>query len=259
MNHPIKKEGEFTYIEAGKEHGGEPILLLHGLMGGLSNFSVLIDHFSKKQMVIMPTLPIYEMPITSVGLGGLLEFLERFMKHKGYNKVHLVGNSLGGHLALLFVLKYPEWTASMTLTGSSGLYESAMGNTFPKRGDYEFIKRKTQETFYDPNTASQELIDEIFSTVNDRNKALRIVMTSKSAVRHNLEDKLHEIKAPTLLIWGRNDAVTPPEVAIKFNELIHGSQLVWVEKCGHAPMMEHPEQFNQILEDFLTSVMAEKV
>jgi 2-hydroxy-6-oxonona-2,4-dienedioate hydrolase len=258
MEFPILQEGEFTYIEVGKECGGTPILLLHGLMGGLSNFSVLIEHFSKTRPVIMPTLPIYEMPMLSVGLGGLLEFLEKFIAYKGYDKMHIVGNSLGGHLALMYVLKHQHKAASMTLTGSSGLYESAMGNTFPKRGDFEFIKRKTQDTFYDPEVATPELIDEIYATVNDRNKALRIVMTSKSAVRNNLEDQLHLIHIPTLLIWGANDNVTPPEVAVKFNELIKSSKLAWVEKCGHAPMMEHPYQFNQILEDFLTQLDVDK-
>jgi 2-hydroxy-6-oxonona-2,4-dienedioate hydrolase len=99
------------------------------------------------------------------------------------------------------------------------------------------------------------LIDEIFATVNDRGKALRIVMTSKSAVRNNLSDRLHEIKCPTLLIWGRNDSVTPPFVGEKFHELIQGSQLVWVEECGHAPMMEHPDRFNEILEGFLSDII----
>jgi pimeloyl-ACP methyl ester carboxylesterase len=155
----------------------------------------------------------------------------------------------------MYVLKNPVGSASLTLTGSSGLYESAMGNTFPKRGDYEFIKKKTQETFFSPDTASQELIDEIFATVNDRGKALRIVMTSKSAVRNNLSDRLHEIKCPTLLVWGRNDSVTPPFVGEKFHELIPQSQLVWVDECGHAPMMEHPQKFNDILEAFFLEII----
>lgn len=258
MTHSIKNEGKFTYIETGKK-GSETILLLHGLMGGLSNFGEVIEHFSPTHNVVMPTLPIYEMPMLSVSLDGLLSYLEEFINYKGFDRVHLVGNSLGGHIALLYILKNPERVASMTLAGSSGLYESAMGSTFPKRGDYEFIKRKTQDTFYSPDSASQELIDEIFNTVNDRGKALRIVMISKSAIRHNLGDELHQIKAPTLLIWGKNDNVTPPEVGEKFHELIDHSKLVWVDECGHAPMMEQPKQFNAILEAFLNDVTAEKV
>jgi 2-hydroxy-6-oxonona-2,4-dienedioate hydrolase len=254
--HSVKTEGKFTYIETGK-NDGETLLLLHGLMGGLSNFGGVIEHFSRDHNVVMPTLPIYEMPILTVSLDGLLTYLEEFISHKGFDRVHLIGNSLGGHIALLYILKHPEQIASLTLAGSSGLYESAMGNTYPKRGDYEFIKRKTQDTFYSPDSASQELIDEIYNTVNDRGKALRIVMISKSAIRHYLGDELDQIKAPTLLIWGKNDAVTPPHVGEKFHELIPHSKLVWVDECGHAPMMEHPERFNAILEGFLNEVTAE--
>ena len=254
MSQVVKNEGKFQFIEAG-EPSNEPLLLLHGLMGGLSNFGPAIEHFSQFYNVVMPTLPIYELPMLSVSLDGLLGFVEEFVAYKGYKRVHLIGNSLGGHLALMYVLKNPAGSASLTLTGSSGLYESAMGTTFPKRGDYEFIKKKTQETFFSPEMASQELIDEIFATVNDRGKALRIVMTSKSAVRNNLSDRLHEIKCPTLLIWGRNDSVTPPFVGEKFHELISHSQLVWVEECGHAPMMEHPDTFNDILERFFLEII----
>ena len=254
MSQVIKNEGKFQFIEAGNA-SKEPLLLLHGLMGGLSNFGPAIDHFSKTYYVVIPTLPIYEMPMLFVSLDGLLAFVEEFVAYKGYERVHLIGNSLGGHLALMYVLKNPKGSASLTLTGSSGLYENAMGKTFPKRGDYEFIKKKTQETFFDPAIATQELIDELFATVNDRNKALRIIMTSKSAVRNNLSGRLHEIKCPTLLIWGRNDCVTPPFVGVKFHELIPQSQLVWVEECGHVPMMEHPQRFNDILEVFLTEIM----
>lgn len=258
MTHPIKNEDKFTYIETGKKDG-EVLLLLHGLMGGLSNFGDVIMHFSQTHNVVMPTLPIYEMPMLTVSLDGLLSYLEDFIDFKGFDRVHIVGNSLGGHIALIYVLKHPDRIASLTLAGSSGLYESAMGDTYPKRGDYEFIKRKTQDTFYSPDSASQELIDEIYNTVNDRGKALRIVMISKSAIRHNLGDELHQIKAPTLLIWGKNDKVTPPSVGEKFHELIDSSKLVWVDECGHAPMMEHPEQFNTILGEFLNEVSTEKV
>jgi len=129
-----------------------------------------------------------------------------------------------------------------------------MGSTFPKRGDKEYIRKKVQDTFYDPTVATAEMIDEVFETTNDRNKAIRIIGTAKSAIRHNLGDKLHQIKAPTLLIWGKQDAVTPPFVAEKFHELINNSRLHFIDKCGHAPMMEQPEEFNKHLKEFLIDV-----
>jgi 2-hydroxy-6-oxonona-2,4-dienedioate hydrolase len=252
MDLHIKEENGFRYIESGGK--GENLMLLHGLFGALSNFEGIVERFSDKYNVVVPILPIYELPIFQVSVTGLVDFVTKFVEFKGYPKVHVMGNSLGGHIAILYVLANPEKTASVTLTGSSGLFESAFGTAFPKRGDYEYIKNKTGETFYDPSVASKELVDEVFGIVNDRNKAIRVVATAKSAVRHNLGDKLHKIKAPTLLIWGRQDTITPPFVAEKFNELIENSQLFFIDKCGHAPMMEKPEEFNKILEDFLKTV-----
>lgn len=254
MNHDVKQDGKFKYIET--QGGEETLLLLHGLFGALSNFQGIITHFSDKMNVVVPILPIFELPIRKLSVAGLAEYVAELVDHKGLGKVHVLGNSLGGHIALLFALAHPDKVASITLTGSSGLFESAMGSTFPKRGDYEFIKTKTEATFYRPEVATKELVDEVFDIVNDRNKAIRIIATSKSAVRHNLGDKLGEIEAPTLLVWGKEDNVTPAFVGEKFNELIKNSKLIFVDECGHAPMMEHPEQFNKHLEAFLEEVIA---
>jgi len=221
------------------------------LFGALSNFEDLIQHFGSKYNVIVPILPIYELPILSVSLGGLVNHLQDFVKYKGLSDINLLGNSLGGHIGLLFALEELPLLRSLILTGSSGLFESGMGNSFPKRGDYEFMKAKTEETFYDPKVATKELVDEVFEIVNNRGKAIRIIATAKSAIRHNLSDKLLNIKVPSLLIWGRNDTITPPFVAEKFKELLPNARLEFIDKCGHAPMMEQPELFNKILEDFL--------
>lgn len=252
MEQEIKLEGDFKYIESGGDK--EVILLLHGLFGALSNFKWIIDRFKEDYNVVTPILPIMEMPMKKLGLKGLVKHIEAFVEYKGFKKVNLLGNSLGGHLALLYALNNPDRVNSIILTGSSGLFENAMGNSFPKRGDFDFIKRKTESVFYDPATATDDLVKEVFDTVNDRSKALRVVITAKSAVRNNLEGKLDKIKAPTLLVWGKQDDITPPFVAEKFDELITNTRLEFIDKCGHAPMMERPHLFNDILADFLMSV-----
>ena len=202
----------------------------------------------------MPILPIFELPIRKVSVTGLVDYVVNFVEEKGYKNVNVLGNSLGGHIALLYALAKPERINSIILTGSSGLFESAMGTSFPKRGDYDFIKTKTEGTFYRPEVATKELVDEVFDIVNDRNKAIRVIATAKSAVRHNLGDKLHQIKAPTLLIWGKQDQITPAFVGEKFEELIDDAKLIFIDECGHAPMMEYPEAFNKHLETFLKGV-----
>ena len=252
MKYEIKEAEKFKFIET--EGGEETLLLLHGLFGALSNFGGIMDHFGDKYNVVIPILPIYELPLRKVSVKGYVEYIKKFVEYKGYGKVHALGNSLGGHIGLLYTLSCPEKIKSLILTGSSGLFESAMGSSYPKRGNYEYIRQKTADTFYDPEMASKELVDEVFDIVNDRSKLIRILATAKSAIRHNLGEELHQIKAPTLLIWGKQDKVTPPFVGEKFNELIPNSKLIMMDKSGHAPMMERPEEFNSHLEAFLKEV-----
>jgi pimeloyl-ACP methyl ester carboxylesterase len=249
MQYTIKQKDKFKYVEEGQ---GEPLILLHGLFGALSNFTDLIEFFRPKYKVIVPMLPLFELDIFHTTVGGLEKFVYRFIESMNYNNIHLLGNSLGGHVALVHVLKHPERIKSLILTGSSGLFENGMGDTYPKRGDYEYIRKKTEMTFYDPATATKELVDEVFEITNNRIKVIKIISLAKSAIRNNLGEELNQIKQPTLLIWGNNDIITPPFVAREFNKMIPNSELYFLDKCGHAPMMEVPNEFNVILEKFLT-------
>jgi 2-hydroxy-6-oxonona-2,4-dienedioate hydrolase len=235
MNHTIIEENGFKYVEEGE---GEVLMLLHGLFGALSNFYDIIEGFKKTHKVVIPILPLYDLPIEETTVGGYVNYVERFVAYKGYQKVIVLGNSLGGHIALIYALANPDKIKGVVLTGSSGLFESAMGDSYPKRGDYDYIKKKAELTFYDPKFASKELVDELFDIVNDRAKVIRVLATAKSAIRQNLAEEVAKISAPTLLIWGNNDTITPPFVGEEFHKLIPNSQLFFIDKCGHAPMME---------------------
>ena len=251
MEYEIIKDGKFDYLEVGE---GETLMLCHGLFGALSNFSDLIEKFRHTHKVVVPILPLFDLDILHTSVSGLEKHVAAFIEHKNYTNIHLLGNSLGGHVALVYVLKHPERVKSLTLTGSSGLFENAMGDSYPKRGDYEYIKNKTAQTFYDPAVATPELVDEVFEITKNRLKVIKIIALAKSAIRHNLGEELNQIQQPTLLIWGKNDIVTPPFVAEEFKKLIPNSQLHFIDKCGHAPMMEVPVEFNSILEKFLGSL-----
>ncbi|MGY5355532.1 alpha/beta fold hydrolase [Wenyingzhuangia sp. IMCC45467] len=245
MEYNVKTEGEFKYIEAGE---GKTIVVLHGLMGTLDDFAGVVKHFSKNgYKVLVPELPIYTLPIIKTNIKNLAKFVKKFMEYKNIPHATLLGNSAGGHVSLYITKAFPELVDSLVLTGSSGLYEKAMGDTYPKRGDYEYIKAKAEAVFYDPKTATKKMVDDLFETVNDRNCAIRILAMAKSAIRHNMANDLPDMKVPTCLVWGKQDDVTPPEVAEEFNKLLPNSELFWVDKCGHAPMMEHPDQFNEIV------------
>ena len=218
----IITEAEYRYIELGE---GSPVVILHGLMGGLSNFEGVINFFPNKgYKILVPELPVYELPLINSSVKSLAEFLHDFLNFKKLKDVILLGNSLGGHVALLYTKCHPDIVKGLIITGSSGLYENAMGDGYPKRGDYDYIKAKSEEVFYDPKLA-----------------------IAKSAIRHNMAKDLPNMKTRTAIIWGAQDGVTPPNVAKEFNLLLPNSDLYWIDKCGHAPMMEHPERFNEIM------------
>jgi len=249
MTHRLKKEGNFSYIEVGE---GTPIIVLHGLMGGLSNFDAVTDFFSKKgYKILIPELPIYTMSLLKTNVKSFAKYLNDFIVFKGFDEVILLGNSLGGHIGLYHTKMHPETIKTLIITGSSGLYESAMGGGYPKRSDYEVIKKKAQDVFYDPAIATKEIVDEVYETVNNRNKLIKTLAIAKSAIRHNMANDLPNMNTPTCIIWGKNDTVTPPEVAEEFNELLPDSELHWIDKCGHAAMMEHPDEFNKIMDAWL--------
>lgn len=251
MKFDLKQDKDYKYIDEGH---GETLLLLHGLFGALSNYQFILNDFKDKYRVVIPILPIYELGLLESTVGGLVKYVRRFVDHMQLNHMIIVGNSLGGHIAQLYCLDQPQKVKAMVLTGSSGLFERSFGGTFPKRGDYEYIKQRTEYTFYDPKTATKELVDEVFDIVNDKGKAIRVISTAKSAMRENLAERLYQVTCPVLLIWGKEDNITPSFVAEEFHKLIKNSELVWMEQCGHAPMMEKPEEFNRLMANFLNKI-----
>ncbi len=248
MEFAVKEDKGFKYIDEGQ---GDVLLLLHGLMGELSNWDTVIHTFKDQYRIIVPVLPIYDMPLLTTGVKTLTKFFTKFVKHLGLENFILVGNSLGGHIALMYAVKNQSKLKAMVLAGSSGLYENSFGGSFPRRESYDYIKEKVEFTFYSPETATKELVDEVFATLNNRERVIRVIAIAKSAIRHNMAADMGKIKIPVGLIWGRNDRVTPPEVAEEFHERLPNSELHWIDQCGHAPMMEQPEEFNILFKQFL--------
>ena len=245
----IKEEGKFKWLEEGE--GGKPIILLHGLMGGLDNFGEMVDFISEEYKVYGLDLKLFEGSILKVSVKSLSDYLYDFMNHVGLSSAILLGNSMGGHIALIFSKEHPEMVEGMVLTGSSGLYESAMGDSFPRRGDKDYIRKKTEEVFYDPKVATDELVDKVFEIATNRISTLKLLGYARSAIRHNMAKDLPDFKMPVCLIWGEHDKVTPPDVANEFHKLLPNSELHWMPLCGHAAMWEHPEEFSKIVLKFL--------
>jgi 2-hydroxy-6-oxonona-2,4-dienedioate hydrolase len=230
---------------------GEPIILLHGLFGNLSNWGHVVYEFTATNRVLVPRLPFYSSPISSERLQDLVVFLEDFILHHGLGKVTLMGNSLGGHIALLYAQKNPERIHKLVLAGSSGLHENSFNSSFPRVRDYDYIQEKVRRTFYKTEVATKELVDEVFLTVQSAAKTLSLIGLARAAQKNNVSDLLNDLSHPTLLIWGLQDTITPPDVALEFHELLPNSEVVFLDHCGHVPMMEQPKLFNRYVRDFL--------
>ncbi|MFY8108499.1 MAG: alpha/beta fold hydrolase [Bacteroidia bacterium] len=252
MEYRIQKEDKFNYIDQGE---GEVLLLLHGLFGALSNWQDVLNHFSKNYRVVIPLMPIFEMNILKLSVEGLANFIDEFIEYKGFKKVNILGNSLGGHVALVYIKKHQEKVNSLLLTGSSGLYENAFGASYPRKGDKEYLRQRVSLTFYDPKSTTDELVDEVYETIQDKGKLLRILTMAKSAIRHNMRKDLPGFKMPVCLIWGKQDTITPPEVCDEFHELLPDSEKHFIDQCGHAPMMEKPLEFNRIADQFYQRIL----
>ncbi len=251
MHYSISQVQSFRFVDVGQ---GPVLFILHGLFGALSNFKEVINHFSPRFRVVIPILPLFDLEVKESTLDGLYKHVQEFVEYFGLKDLNLLGNSLGGHLALIYTLGNLENVKSITLTGSSGLYENSIGDSYPKKGDYEFVKAKTEYTFYNPSTATPELIEEVFEIVNNREKAIRVLYIARSAIRHNVKEDLHNIHQPAKLIWGADDKITPVFTGEEFERLMPNGELSVIKECGHAPMMEHPQEFNVLLDDFLTRV-----
>jgi pimeloyl-ACP methyl ester carboxylesterase len=245
----VKEEGKFKWLEEGKE--GQPIILLHGLMGGVENFGEMVDFISEEYIVYGLDLKLFEGNLLKVSVKALSNYLYEFMNHLGLDSAVLIGNSMGGHIGLIFTKDHPEKVDGLILTGSSGLFEESMGSSFPRRGDKDYIRAKTEEVFYDPKVATDELVDRVFEIANNRISVLKLLGYAKSAIRHNMAADIPNINKPVCLVWGAEDKVTPPHVAEEFHKLLPNSELNWIPLCGHAAMWEHPKRFSEIVLQFL--------
>ena len=242
----------FEYIDEGPASDLPPLVLLHGMLGDLSNWTPTVRHFAREDYrVLAPLLPVYDLPLSETSVSGLAEYVRRFLRVLGIGPSVLVGNSLGGQVALIYAIRYPEIVPGMILSGASGVYELALGNSVLRRRDRSFIRDRAALTFYDPVHVTDELVEEILGIVNNRERVLRLIKMARSAKTETVVHELPTLEAPTLLVWGRDDVITPPDVAVEFLSHLPNAELHFLEACGHAPMIEHPLEFNRLATDFL--------
>ncbi len=241
----------FPHVAAGPEHG-LPVVLLHGMLGETENWDATIPALAAAgYRVLAPVLPVYTSPLSMTSIQGLIEYVLSFLDTTCKAPCVLVGNSLGGHIALGVAHRRPEAVAALVLSGASGLYEVNIGTSTPRRFDRAFIENRTAYTFYDPVHATPALVDRMMMLLSNRPQLVRLVKMARSARDTHMAHMLATLSMPTLLIWGRQDQITPPDVAAQFHQLLPDSTLCFIDACGHAPMIEQPAAFTEHLLAFL--------
>jgi len=248
-----------TIVDVGPRSTNVPtFVFLHGLVGLNEHWEKVVERFSKTARCLMLQIPLLDLSGDDCSIQGVSaltsRFIEDYFRPDSALPVVLVGNSFGGHVALRLAIERPDLVQALVLAGSSGLIEKSMVSDVQIRPSREWLRRKIGELFFDPKHLSESDIERAFKELSSRTGARAMVRLSRSARRNHLGNKLGQIKMPTLLIWGREDIVTPPEAAEGFRTSIPGSRIVWFDRCGHAPMIECPDQFADVLAGFIPEV-----
>lgn len=244
----------FRFIDEGPS-SGKPVVMLHGMLGSLDNWAKIVIPLARNgYRAIAPLLPVYRLPMEQTSVSGLSEYTDRFLSSMDITHPVLVGNSLGGHVALVYSISGRRPISGLVLTGASGIHEVILGNSKPRRYDKSYVREKARLTFHDPTHVTDDLVEEVLNVVRHRPSALRLIKIARSAKKDTVRDRLGEIGVPSLLIWGRQDRLTPPQVAIDFGSRMKDARLELIDECGHAPMIERPEVFSSLLLDFLASL-----
>ncbi|MEX0876927.1 MAG: alpha/beta hydrolase [Phycisphaerales bacterium] len=234
-------------IECGE---GRPVVFLHGLVGLNEHWGKVVDRISSRVRCITLELPLLSLRGVDCSLSAVSAMTMQFLDHHIGEPSVLVGNSFGGHVALRVTHERPELVNALVLAGSSGLIERTVVKGAPVRPSREWLIEKIGELFYDKSKMNPEDVDCAYALLNERGGARAMIRLSKSARRDNMADDLGDIRQPTLLIWGREDVVTPPSAGQGFSELMPDARLVWLNNCGHAPMIEAPLPFAEAMASF---------
>ncbi|MFZ4574158.1 MAG: alpha/beta fold hydrolase [Phycisphaerales bacterium] len=243
-------------VRISQRGNGPDVVFLHGLVGLNDHWELVIDRVMDVVRSTALEVPLLSLTGDDCSIDGVTKLTAEFLsRHLGRPCV-LVGNSFGGHVALKIAIEYPHLCSGLVLAGASGLIEKSMVADVQSRPTRPWLEKKIGELFFDRSKMAQSDVDRAFGELNDRPKARAMVKLSRSARRNHLGDEIHRIKVPTLVVWGRQDIVTPPEAAHEFAAKISGSKLVWFDRCGHAPMIESPDEFARELGGFVTGIGA---
>lgn len=237
-----------AYITVGQ---GPVVILVHGLFGNLAMWKTVIDALKNDYKVIVPRLPLFELPIENTTVKYLTKTLHDFIDWHQLTDVTLVGHAMGGQVALMYTHQYPQNVDRLILTSSTGLLEKSAFTESANITDYNYIQDRVEDAFYYKYLVSEDMVNEIYTTVQNIPKRLAIGSIARSAEHSRVTSFLNRIDHPVLLMWGLQDKITTPESALHFHDLLPNSEVKFMDECGHLPMVEQAEQYTKHLLRFL--------
>jgi 2-hydroxy-6-oxonona-2,4-dienedioate hydrolase len=253
------------YLEAGS---GPAVILLHGLGGDVSNWFATIGPLSEKYHVIVPDQIGFgrsDKPMINYRVGTLVDFLDALYKELKIERATLVGNSLGGWTAAAYALAHPDRVERLVLVDAAGF--ALTGDVNPRTlnglspSTLEGAKQLLAQIFYNKQMFGSDAAAGMMLTrrmmAGDGYTIQRFIDSIVNG-EDVLDKKLSAIKQPTLIIWGREDLLTPLAMGERFKKEITGSELLVIEKCGHVPQLEKSAEFNAALMKFIGGDMASK-
>jgi len=233
---------------------GDPLVMLNGLLGLNEHWFGCLPRLSKVAECLLVQPPLLEMKGSGCSVDGVTNLVASVLETITDRPATIVGNSLGGHVALRLAIQRPELVRSLVLVGSSGLFERSFGRDVEHRPSREWLCRKITDLFHDPSRMLPGMVDQAYEELSRRSAARALVKLGRSAKADHLGDYLPRITVPTLLAWGLQDIVTPPEVATEFQALMPNAKLVWLDKCGHAPQIERADELSAAIVEFLAEL-----
>lgn len=236
---------------------GPPMFVLNGLLGLNEHWCACHQRFASFSDCFLVEPPLLELTGDACSVSGVVRMTTAVIERSARAPAVLAGNSLGGHVAMRIALQRPDLVRALVLIGSSGLFERTFERAMhaPTR---EWLRHKIEGLFHDPRTVPPGMVDRAYAELSKRSGARALVKLGKSAKNDHLGDEIPRLRVPTLLTWGLQDAVTPPEVAREFHSLIPGSTLRWIDRCGHAPQIEQPEALADAVRSFVESLPAQR-
>jgi 2-hydroxy-6-oxonona-2,4-dienedioate hydrolase len=234
---------------------GVHVIFLHGLVGLNDHWEGVVAGIQDIARCVLVQMPLLDLRDDDCSIHGATQLTIAFLDaHFAGKKCVLVGNSFGGHIAAKIAIDRPDLVAGLVLAGASGVIEKTLMSDVQIRPSRAWLERKIGELFYDKSKMNPADIDRAYEELSGRGHARAMIRLSRTARKNHLGEHLHKVTAPTILIWGRQDIVTPPEACEHFHAKIRGSRVVWFETCGHAPMIECPEPFAAAMREFLATL-----